>query len=66
MDLQGRSIDWFLSYETNIDLMWVNNDKSFGVLTQPTFTCVKSTIKTPEQCVKSVLKLTIKTPKRCQ
>ena len=32
---------------------------------QPAFTCYKLTIKTPEQCVKSVLLLTIDTPQRC-
>ena len=33
-------------------------------MSQSAFTCSKSTMKTPKQCVKSVPKLTIKTPER--
>ena len=52
-DLLGRSANWFL-YESNIPLMWVNINKSFGAFKQPLFTCLKVAIETPEKCVKSV------------
>ena len=65
IDLQTKSMDWFL-YNRDLDHERVKNNisprfvskKDYSVLSkyywQPIFTCSKLTMEAPEHCVKSV------------
>ena len=67
------SVGFRLKITTSLSMMWRSTSKKKGkivsvavtsiTLTQPEFTCSKSTMKTPEQCVKSV-QSQIKIPER--